>query len=137
MFTQFFFFSQQSALVLAWITYCMFFKEKPKSELNHYDISDIQCKNQQILQEPVVGKKKRELMAGIFILPGRRAHHKKDTYYDKRPDYPESPVPALQTGADDLVKVFNDCTLEAGATVTDNKEYCYEIDSGSQYHSDV
>ncbi|XP_049877100.1 uncharacterized protein LOC126374479 [Pectinophora gossypiella] len=123
-----------AAFVVAWITYCMFFRERHKSEHHQYNISDLRHKNYQLAQEQETKEvpPKKELVAGVFILPSRHKH--KDEDYEKRPDYPESPPPALQAGADQLVEIFNDSVADADVHYKDG---IFEIDSNAQYHSDV
>ncbi|KAI5643010.1 hypothetical protein NE865_05051 [Phthorimaea operculella] len=117
----------------------MFCRERHKSELYQYDISDIRHRNYQLAQEQEAREAeakdpeyKKTITAGVFILPSR--HKQKDDAYQKRPDYPESPPPNLQAGADKLVDIFNDGVADADVHYKDG---IYEIDSKSQYHSDV
>ncbi|XP_011568443.3 uncharacterized protein LOC105398088 [Plutella xylostella] len=121
-----------AVFVVIWITYCMFCRERHKSELYQYNISDLLHKNQ-IEAQNLEEKKESGLAAGIFILPSR--HKQADDEYEKRPDYPESPVSALRPGPDDLVKILDDsdkpdCDARNYVTL-DN------IGSNSQYHSEV
>lgn len=111
-------------LVVIWIAYCMFCRERHKSELHQYNISDIRHKLEIEAQQEE--KKQTGLSAGIFILPRIKT---KNDEYDKRPDYPESPAPIVQTGPEELIKMFNEGAKSADVNL--------EIDSNSQYHSDV
>ncbi|KAL0820553.1 hypothetical protein ABMA28_006401 [Loxostege sticticalis] len=94
-----------AAIVVLWIAYCMFVRERHKSEFYHHNISDLQ-RRQCVLSQEDDKVDKKEITAGIFILPSRRKH--KDEDYVKRPDYPESPVHRMETGTDQLIEIFND-----------------------------
>lgn len=102
----------------------MFCRERHKSELHQYNISDIRHKLEIEAQQEE--KKQTGLSAGIFILPRIKTKHDE---YDKRPDYPESPAPIVQTGPEELIKMFTEGAKSADVNL--------EIDSNSQYHSDV
>ncbi|XP_072942932.1 uncharacterized protein [Epargyreus clarus] len=114
--------------VIAWITYCMFFKERHKSESYQYDISDLRKRNYELAQEQEEQVKTKEIAAGIFILPSRQKH--KDEY-DKRPDYPESPAPRLEPKTDKLIEIFEETPSPADG----NKCVGFQLDS--TYQSDV
>lgn len=112
--------------MIIWIVWCMFFRERHKSELYQYDISDIRHRNCILAEEEAnANKKEKEIYAGIFILP---SHKQKVEEYDKRPDYPESPPPK----ADKLIEIFDDNNAEVHY-----QDGIYEVDSSAPYHSDV
>ncbi|XP_053614663.1 uncharacterized protein LOC128677674 [Plodia interpunctella] len=124
-----------AALVVAWIAYCMFVRERHKSEYHQYDISDLQRRQCATGESADVNKSMTEvkeekagIRAGIFILPSRHKHNDED--YDKRPDYPESPAPRM-VGTDRLIEILND------SVEVHNKEGIYEVDSGVPYQSEV
>ncbi|XP_041984362.1 uncharacterized protein LOC121736950 [Aricia agestis] len=103
-----------AALIVIWIIYCMFFKEKPKSEAYQFSISDLRRKNYEIAQEQeVTNEKVKEVTAGIFILPSKKKHDNIESYIDKRPDYPEGTIGNIQPRMDNLIEIFDDSTLEA------------------------
>lgn len=107
----------------------MFCRERHKSEYHQYDIADLKKRNLEIAQDQESKAKKKQLAAGIFILPTK--HKQKDDYERKRPDYPESPPPlALPVGK--LVEV-----LDNESSDVEYKDGILEIDSNSQYHSEV
>ncbi|XP_013187541.2 uncharacterized protein LOC106132632 [Amyelois transitella] len=121
-----------AALVIAWIAYCMFVRERHKSEFYQYDINDLQ-RTKCTPSEATVGKEevkeeKSGIRAGIFILPSRHRH--KDEDYEKRPDYPESPAPRM-VGTDNLIEILND------SVEVHNKGDIYEVDGSTPYHSEV
>ncbi|KAI8420216.1 hypothetical protein MSG28_008761 [Choristoneura fumiferana] len=116
-----------SALLVLWLIYCMFVRERHKRHA-HYSIGDIIKRNQELelqANAEITPEKKSGLSAGIFILPTRH-RHKDDYDYEKRPDYPESRVPMpLQLSTDKLVEFcddnddfYKDGTLEIGSNAT-------------------
>ncbi|XP_047536090.1 uncharacterized protein LOC125070322 [Vanessa atalanta] len=120
-----------SAFLIAWIAYCMFCKERHKSEHYQYSVSDLRRKNYEIAQEQQESNTK-EVTAGIFMVPSR--HKQKEDYtYDKRPDYPEGTVMNLQPRTDKLIEIFNDTPQD----VEMRKCVEFDIDSNVRYHSDV
>ncbi|XP_026763199.1 uncharacterized protein LOC113521746 [Galleria mellonella] len=121
-----------AALVLAWIAYCMFVKERPKAEYYQYNICDLQHRQQVLSETPENNTEKKEVAAGIFILPSR--HKNVDDSYKKRPDYPESPPPVKEVGTDKLVEIFNENSV--GADVH-HKDGIYQVDSSAPYDSEV
>ncbi|CAG9795802.1 unnamed protein product [Diatraea saccharalis] len=122
-----------AALVVIWIAYCMFVRERHKSEFYQYNISDLQHRE---FEQPPQNEKvmeKKEITAGIFILPSRRKQ--KDDYV-KRPDYPESPTHQMDTGTDKLIEIFNENTADIhfrDGIMDDETNVC----SNAAYHSDV
>ncbi|KAG6454420.1 uncharacterized protein LOC115446270 [Manduca sexta] len=113
-----------AALVLAWIAYCMFVRERHKSEVYQYSISDLQHRNYLMSQTPENEKKEeKELTVGYFVLPSRK--HKEEDY-NNRPDYPESPVPISQPSTDKLIEILNE-------EETHYKDGIYEVDSKVMY----
>ncbi|XP_063626799.1 uncharacterized protein LOC134798322 [Cydia splendana] len=126
-----------AAFMVVWFAYCMFVRERHKDE-HHYNISDI-IKRNTILSEleacETTEEKKSGLVAGVFILPSRHKHKEKEKEekddYDKRPDYPESPVP-LQLSTEKLVELLND-----GEKDDFYKDGTLEIGSNATYISDV
>lgn len=115
--------------MIAWIAYCMFIRERHKSELYQYTISDLQHKNHLLsmnltTEDDVV----KEIKAGILILPSR--HKQKDEEYGMRPDYPESPAP-VSPSTKKLIDVFNEGVEEY------YKDGIYEVDNSALCHSDV
>ncbi|XP_061383992.1 uncharacterized protein LOC116771851 [Danaus plexippus] len=119
------------ALVLVvWITYCMFCKEKHKSEIYQYNISDLRRYNYEIAQDHEE-KKCKEVTAGIFILPSR--HKEKDDSYIKRPDYPEGPVSNLQPRTEQLIDIISDSRSDN----EDRRCVNFNIESNAQGQSDV
>ncbi|XP_028174942.1 uncharacterized protein LOC114363426 [Ostrinia furnacalis] len=119
-----------AAIVVVWIVYCMFIRERHKSEFYHYNISDLQRRQYELSEETEKEVEKKEITAGIFILPSRRKQ--KDEDYDKRPDYPESPVHCMETGTEQLIEIFNDNAVDIHY-----RDGIIEIDSNSPYHSEV
>ncbi|XP_063366731.1 uncharacterized protein LOC134655211 [Cydia amplana] len=127
-----------AAFMVVWLAYCMFVRERHKDE-HHYNISDI-IKRNTILSEleacETTEEKKSGLVAGVFILPSRHKHKEKEKedkdYYDKRPDYPESPVP-LQLSTEKLVELLNDGEKDDDFY----KDGTLEIGSNATYISDV
>lgn len=107
----------------------MFVRERHKSEFYQYNISDLQHRAYQLSLEEEKKAEKKEITAGIFILPSRRKQ--KDEEYYKRPDYPESPVPRLDTSTDRLVDIFND------NVDVHYRDGIIEVDSNAPYHSEV
>lgn len=120
-----------AALVVIWIAYCMFVRERHKSEYYQYNISDLQHRQfeQTMEQDKMEKVETKGITAGIFILPSR---HKQKDEYDMRPDYPESPVHKMDTGTDKLIEIFNDNTADIHY-----KDGIVEVDSNAAYHSDV
>nr|XP_021190530.2 uncharacterized protein LOC110376390 [Helicoverpa armigera] len=120
-----------AALVIIWIAYCMFVRERHKSEVFHHNIADIQHKNYVLQMEDEEPKKdvKKDLAVGVFVLPSR--HKQKTETYDKRPDYPESPVHVTHS-TDKLINILND-----SADDLHYKDGIYEVDSHQPCHSDV
>lgn len=117
----------QAGLVVAWIAYCMFIRERHKSEYYQYNISDLKHKNHLLsLNQDDVEK---EITAGVLILPSRQ--RRRDEEYDKRPDYPESVAP-VSPSTEKLIDVFSDNGVE-----TCFMDGIYEVDSSARYHSDV
>ncbi|XP_050352508.1 uncharacterized protein LOC126774898 [Nymphalis io] len=120
-----------SAFLIAWIAYCMFCKERHKSEHYQYNVSDLRRKNYEIAQEQQECNTK-EVTAGIFMMPSR--HKQKEEYtYDKRPDYPEGIVMNPQPRTDKLIEIFNDSPQDTEM----RKCVEFDIDSNVRYHSDV
>ncbi|KAM3963286.1 uncharacterized protein ACR2FA_002650 [Aphomia sociella] len=124
-----------AVLVIAWIAYCMFVKERPKSEFYQYNICDLQRRNQ-VLSEPcddTTEKTSKEITAGIFILPS--LHKNKDDDYKKRPDYPESSASRLKVqGTDNLIEIFDESSSGADAQ---HKHDIYEVDGRFPNDSEV
>ncbi|XP_045777535.1 uncharacterized protein LOC123875640 [Maniola jurtina] len=121
-----------AAFVIAWITFCMFCKERHKSESYQYNISDLRRKNYEIAQEQMEensAKEYKEVTAGIFIMPSR---HKEDYSYEKRPDYPEGTLADLQPRTDKLIEIISDSPTDA-----EHKSVGFDLDSSVPYHSDV
>lgn len=117
----------QAGLVVAWIAYCMFIRERHKSEYYHYNISDIRYKNQIMSLNQDEADVEKEMKVGVLILPSHK--RQRDEEYGCRPDYPESPAP-VSPSTEKLIDVFND-GVEA------YKDGIYEVDSRAPYHSDV
>lgn len=115
--------------VIAWIAYCMFIKERHKSELHQYNISDLQHRNYMLAQEQErhkTEKEAKEVSVGVFVLP---SHHKqKDDDFNKRPDYPESPIHMTQPRTDKLIEILNEDDFHY-------KDGIYEVDAA--YQSEV
>ncbi|KAJ8714969.1 hypothetical protein PYW08_004950 [Mythimna loreyi] len=111
-----------AALVIAWIAYCMFIRERPKSEFFHHNITDLQRRNY-ILDETVDEvPSKKEMAVGVFVLPSR--HKQKIEEYDKRPDYPESPAHKIShNSTEKLVDMLED-SLDVHY-----RDGIYEVDS--------
>ncbi|CAG4947307.1 unnamed protein product [Colias eurytheme] len=118
-------------IVIIFIAYCMFCKERHKSERFQYDISDIRQKNIEIAQEQEQETKTKEVTAGIFILPRKR--HKEDYTYQKRPDYPEGPVSKIEPKTDKLIDILN----ENSPGTESRKCVEFDLDPDVPYHSDV
>ncbi|CAH2266994.1 uncharacterized protein LOC120633181 [Pararge aegeria] len=117
-----------AAFVIAWITYCMFCKERHKSESYQYNISDLRRRNYEIAQEQMEeSPDTKEVTAGIFIMPSR---HKEDYSYDKRPDYPEGTLANLQPRTDKLIEIIDSPDAE-------RKCVGFDLNSTVPYHSDV
>lgn len=96
----------QAALVIIWIAYCMFVRERHKSEFFHHNIADLQRRNH-ILDETVDEKPtKKEMAVGVFVLPSR--HKQNIEEYDKRPDYPESPPHVSHHSTEKLIDMLDD-----------------------------
>lgn len=122
----------QAAFVIAWITFCMFCKERHKSETYQYNISDLRRRNYQFAQEQIEEKSDtKEVTAGIFIMPSRHKTHKDDYSYEKRPDYPEGTLANLQPRTDRLIEIIDN------PTDGDRKCVDFDLDSSVPYHSDV
>ncbi|XP_075981777.1 uncharacterized protein LOC142980291 [Anticarsia gemmatalis] len=119
-----------AVLVIAWIAYCMFVREKHKSEFFHHNISDLQRRNQILNINEESAPEKKDMSVGVFVLPSR--HKQKDEEYDKRPDYPESPVPVSHPSTDKLLEILND-----GDADVHYRDGIYEVDSPAPYHSQV
>ncbi|CAH0713305.1 unnamed protein product, partial [Brenthis ino] len=119
-----------SAFLIGWIAYCMFCKERHKSESYQYNISDLRRLNYEFAQEQQENNTK-EVTAGIFILPSRHKQ-KEDLTYTKRPDYPESTVTNLQPTTDKLIEIINESPDENRKCVGFDV-----IDSDVPYHSEV
>lgn len=117
--------------MIAWIAFCMFCRERHKSERYQYNISDLRRKNYELAQEQQESNTK-EITAGIFILPSRHKQ-KEDNSYNKRPDYPEGPVTNLQPRTDKLIEIF----IENSPHVEPIKSVEFYIDSDIRFHSDV
>ncbi|KAJ0174090.1 hypothetical protein K1T71_010236 [Dendrolimus kikuchii] len=120
-----------AALVVAWIAYCMFVRERHKSESYQYNISDLQHRNYLHTQEEDEvpdAKKNKEITAGFFYLPSR--HKDKDDYV-KRPDYPEGPVSLTSPSTEKLIEMLNE------SADVHYKDGIYEVDSHVKFHSDV
>ncbi|KOB74982.1 tRNA 5-methylaminomethyl-2-thiouridine biosynthesis bifunctional protein MnmC [Operophtera brumata] len=110
-----------AGIVVAWIAYCMFIRERHKSEYYQYNISDLKHKNDLLsLNHDDVEK---EITAGVLILPSR--HRQRDEEYGNRPDYPESPAP-VSPSTEKLIDVFSDKAVEAYY-----KDGIYEVDSSA------
>ncbi|CAH2089590.1 unnamed protein product [Euphydryas editha] len=120
-----------AAFLIAWIAYCMFCRERHKSENYQYDISDLRRKNYELAQEQQESNTK-EITAGIFIMPSRHKQ-KEDNSYNKRPDYPEGPVANMQPRTDKLIEIFNEDTQD----VENRKSVGFDIDSDVKFFSDV
>ncbi|XP_004922377.1 uncharacterized protein LOC101744206 [Bombyx mori] len=118
-----------AALVIVWIAYCMFIRERAKSEDLQYTISDIQHRNYLFSQEQETPVKEKKLTAGIFVLPSR--HKQTEDDYRNRPDYPESPLPISQPSTDKLIEILNE---DPNVHYMDG--IC-EDSSRTPYHSDV
>ncbi|XP_034835685.1 uncharacterized protein [Maniola hyperantus] len=121
-----------AAFVIAWITFCMFCKERHKSESYQYNISDLRRKNYEVAQEKMEensAKEYKEVTGGIFIMPSR---HKEDYSYERRPDYPEGTLANLQPRTDQLIEIISDSPTDA-----EHKCVGFDVDSSVPYHSDV
>ncbi|RVE43735.1 hypothetical protein evm_011584 [Chilo suppressalis] len=123
-----------AALVVLWIAYCMFVRERHKSEFYHYNISDLHHRQFEQTAEKEQEKEKKApgITAGIFILPSRRKQ--KDDYV-QRPDYPETPQ-QMDTGTDKLIEIFNENTADVhfrDGIMDSDPNMC----SNAAYHSDV
>ncbi|KAL4714984.1 hypothetical protein ACJJTC_003135 [Scirpophaga incertulas] len=122
-----------AALVLVWIAYCMFIKERHKPKFYQYNIQDIQKKHHEIIlsKGKDVEQPKSDIKAGLIILPSRR---KPADDYNSRPDYPESPVHKMAGGGgtDMLIEAFNENAIDVHYG-----DGIVEIDSNSHCHSDV
>lgn len=96
----------QAALVLIWIAYCMFVRERHKSECYQYNIADLE-RRREILSavNEAPTETKKEITAGVFILPSLRKP-KNEGYYN-RPDYPESPPPMSHPSTDRLINILD------------------------------
>uniref|UniRef100_A0A2A4IYG9 Uncharacterized protein n=1 Tax=Heliothis virescens TaxID=7102 RepID=A0A2A4IYG9_HELVI len=119
-----------AALVIIWIAYCMFVRERHKSERFHHNIADIQHKNYVLSQMEDEVPVKKDLGVGVFVLPSR--HKQKTEDYDKRPDYPESPVHVTHQSTDKLIHILNE-----SADDLHYKDGIYEVDSHQPCHSEV
>lgn len=72
----------------------------------------------------------KKITAGIIFLPTR---HKQKDVYVSRPDYPELSTRNVETGANELITIFNESTMAADVHNLNNME-CI---SDAQYHSEV
>ncbi|VVD02095.1 unnamed protein product [Leptidea sinapis] len=118
-----------AAVIVLFIAYCMFCKERHKSERFQYDITDTRLSNYEVAQEKNKGNKE---VAGVFVLA--RKSHKQDYSYSKRPDYPEGPVgvqPGMETSR--LIEIVSDSSPDT------DKRKCvdFNLDPDVPYHSEV
>ncbi|CAK1584461.1 unnamed protein product [Parnassius mnemosyne] len=117
-----------AVFITVWIAYCMFCRERHKPEYYQRNIDDLRLRNFEIAQEQD-DQIKKQITAGIFILPSRHKHHDDD--YVSRPDYPESPAPHLQPNTERLIDILNDSPDEV------HKSVSFDLDSSERYCSDV
>lgn len=113
-------------MVIAWIAYCMFVKEKHKSEFYHHNISDLQRRNEILGQVEETTPEKKDIGVGILVLPSR--HKNNDDQFEKRPDYPESPIPISMPSTDKLIEILDEAHYRDGI---------YEVDSSCERVSEV
>lgn len=128
-------YSPQAVIVIAWIAYCLFVRERHKSELYQYDIGDLKIRNQlnSLSDEHVDREKEKEVTAGVIFLPSR---HRQIDDYEKRPDYPESSA-SMNPSTDRLIEILNDSD-DGVETAAHYKDGIYEVDMApAPYHSDV
>ncbi|KAF9424879.1 hypothetical protein HW555_000180 [Spodoptera exigua] len=120
-----------AAFVIMWIAYCMFIRERHKSEFFHHNISDLQRKNYILDMEQNEDEvpSKKEMAVGVLVLPSRRKH--KIEEYDKRPDYPESPPHISHHSTDKLIDILGD------TADVHYKDGIYEVDSPRLCDTDV
>ncbi|XP_059060822.1 uncharacterized protein LOC131853798 [Achroia grisella] len=121
-----------AVLVLLWIAYCMFVRERPKAEFYQYNICDLQRRQQILSDLSGDNTETKEVTAGIFILPPRNKNI--DDGYEKRPDYPESPPHRMEVSTDKLVEICNESSV--GADVH-HKGGIDQVDKTISYHSEV
>ncbi|KPJ05769.1 PREDICTED: uncharacterized protein LOC106114050 [Papilio xuthus] len=96
-------------VLIVWLAYYMFCRERHKPEHFQYSIEDLRIRNIEIAQDQDEGVKK-QVTAGIFLMPSR---HHIDNDYISRPDYPESPAPQLQPKTEKLIDILNDGPVDA------------------------
>jgi hypothetical protein len=109
----------------------MFIRERHKPEYLQYNISDLQHRQYQLSLEQGKEVEKTEIKAGVFILPSRHRRQKDDDY-DKRPDYPESPVHKMDSSKDNLIDIFNDKSVDLhyrdGIVEIESNSHCTSSD---------
>ncbi|CAB3227437.1 unnamed protein product [Arctia plantaginis] len=110
-------------LVIAWITYCMFVKEKHKSEFYHHNISDLQRRNEILGQVEETAPQEKEIDVGTLVLPSR--HENKDEESEKRLNsllpsfclldihYPESTIHISTPITEKLMEILDDGDTDA------------------------
>lgn len=111
----------------------MFVREKHKSEFYHHNIADLKRRNYILNQADETvpeAKQEKDISVGVFVLPSR--HKQKDEKYDRRPDYPESPVPISLPSTEKLIEILND-----GDSDIHYRDGIYEVDSPVRHDSEV
>lgn len=106
----------------------MFCRERHKPEHYQYSIEDLRIRNIEIAQEQDDCVKK-EMTAGIFVMPSRHHH---DNDYVSRPDYPESPAPQLQPRTEKLIDILNDSPVDGDI----HKNVSFDL-SSQRHNTDV